>query len=53
MFFRGRAGVTRAVLGGCRANFGLPNRIVGNPNFGRISSARNPREMQFGVRFAF
>jgi hypothetical protein len=36
-----------------RANFNLPNRIFGNPNFGRISSARNPREMQFGARFAF
>jgi hypothetical protein len=36
-----------------RANFNLPNRIFGNPNFGRISSAKNPREMQFGVRFAF
>jgi hypothetical protein len=36
-----------------RANFDLPNRIFGNPNFGRIFSARNPREMQFGVRLAF
>jgi hypothetical protein len=36
-----------------RANFNLPNRIFGNPSFGRISSAKNPREMQFGVRFAF
>jgi hypothetical protein len=36
-----------------RANFDLPNRIYGNPNFGRIFSARNPREMQFGLRFAF
>jgi hypothetical protein len=36
-----------------RANFNLPNRIFGNPNFGRISSAKNPREMQFGLRFAF
>lgn len=36
-----------------RANFNLPNRIFGNPNFGRISSAKNPREMQFGVRLAF
>ena len=36
-----------------RANFNLPNRIFGNPNFGRISSAKNPREMQFGVRVAF
>jgi hypothetical protein len=36
-----------------RANFNLPNRIFGNPSFGRISSAKNPREMQFGVRFSF
>ena len=36
-----------------RANFDLPNRIFGSPNFGRIFSARNPREMQFGVRLAF
>jgi hypothetical protein len=36
-----------------RANFNLPNRIFGNPNFGRISSAKNPREMQFGVRLSF
>jgi hypothetical protein len=36
-----------------RANFDLPNRIFGNPNFGRIFSARNPREMQFGVRLGF
>jgi hypothetical protein len=36
-----------------RANFDLPNRIFGNPNFGRIFSAKSPREMQFGVRFAF
>jgi hypothetical protein len=36
-----------------RANFDLPNRIFGNPNFGRIFSAKNPREMQFGIRLAF
>jgi hypothetical protein len=36
-----------------RANFNLPNRIFGNPSFGRISSAKNPREMQFGVRLSF
>lgn len=36
-----------------RANFDLPNRIFGTPNFGRIFSAKNPREMQFGVRLAF
>jgi hypothetical protein len=36
-----------------RANFDLPNRTFGNSNFGRIFSAKSPREMQFGLRFAF
>jgi hypothetical protein len=36
-----------------RANFDLPSRIFGNTNFGRIFSAKSPREMQFGLRFAF
>ena len=36
-----------------RANFDLPNRTFGNANFGRIFSAKSPREMQFGVRLAF
>jgi hypothetical protein len=36
-----------------RANFDLPNRIFGNSNFGRIFSAKSPREMQFGLRFSF
>ena len=36
-----------------RANFDLPNRVFGTPNFGRIFSARNPREMQFGARLTF
>ncbi len=36
-----------------RANFDLPNRIYGSPNFGRIFSARSAREMQFGLRLAF
>jgi hypothetical protein len=36
-----------------RANFDLPNRIFGNLNFGRIFSAKNPREMQFGLRVSF
>ena len=34
-------------------NFMLPNRIFGTPNFGRIFSAGNAREMQFGIRYAF
>jgi len=35
------------------ANFDLPNRTFGNPNFGWIFSAKNPREMQVGLRLAF
>jgi hypothetical protein len=36
-----------------RANFDLPNRTFGNANFGRIFSAKSPREMQFGLRLSF
>jgi hypothetical protein len=36
-----------------RTNFDLPNRIFGSPNFGRIFSAKSPREMQIGLRLAF
>ncbi|MBY0494814.1 MAG: hypothetical protein K2Y23_11415 [Cyanobacteria bacterium] len=36
-----------------RANFDLPSRIFGNANFGRIFSAKNPREMQLGIRYSF
>lgn len=36
-----------------RTNFDLPNRVFGNDNFGRIFSAKNPREMQFGARLSF
>ena len=36
-----------------RANFDLPNRIFGTDNFGRVFSAKNPREMQLGVRVSF
>ncbi len=36
-----------------RTNFDLPNRIFGTANFGRIFSAKNPREMQLGVRLSF
>jgi hypothetical protein len=36
-----------------RANFDIPNRIFGTPNFGRVFSAKLPREMQLGVRLAF
>jgi hypothetical protein len=30
-----------------RASFDLPNRTFGNPDFGRIFSPKNPREMRF------
>ena len=36
-----------------RANFDVPNRIFGTPNFGRIFSAQHAREMQFGLRYSF
>ena len=36
-----------------RTNFDLPNRFFGSPNFGRIFSAKNAREMQFGLRYSF
>ena len=36
-----------------RTNFDLPNRIFGSPNIGRIFSALNAREMQFGLRYTF
>jgi hypothetical protein len=36
-----------------KANFDLPNRLFGTPNFGRIFSAKAPREMQLGARLSF
>ena len=36
-----------------RVNFDLPNRIFGTPNFGRVFSAKSPREMQFGRETEF
>ena len=36
-----------------RANFELPNRIAFTPNFGRIFSSKNSRELQFGLRLVF
>jgi hypothetical protein len=36
-----------------RVNFDLPNRIFGTPNFGRVFSAKAPREMQVGVKLGF
>ena len=36
-----------------KANFDVPNRIFGTPNFGRIFSAKEPREMQLGLKVSF
>lgn len=36
-----------------RANLDLPSRVFGTPNFGRIFSAKNPREMQLGAKLSF
>ena len=36
-----------------RVNFDLPNRIAFTPNFGRIFSAGDARQMQFGGRLLF
>jgi hypothetical protein len=36
-----------------RTNLDLPNRIFDTPNFGRIFSAKPPREMQVGVKVSF
>ncbi len=35
------------------SNFDIPNRTFGTGNFGRIFSARSPREMQLGIRLSF
>jgi len=34
-------------------NLNLPDNFLGSPTFGRISSARDPRHIQFGVKFLF
>jgi hypothetical protein len=36
-----------------RANFNEPGRALGAANFGVISSAGDPRSLQFGLKFAF
>lgn len=36
-----------------RTNFELPDNFVGSPAFGRISSAGNPRQIQFGLKWLF
>jgi hypothetical protein len=34
-------------------NLNLPDNFLGSPTFGRISSARDPRHIQFGVKLLF
>ena len=34
-------------------NFDLPDNFVGSPTFGRITSARDPRHLQFGLKLLF
>jgi carboxypeptidase family protein/TonB-dependent receptor-like protein len=34
-------------------NFDLPDNFLGSPTFGRISSARDPRHLQFGLKLLF
>ncbi len=36
-----------------RTNFDVPNRVAFTPNFGRIFSAKPPRQMQFGMKLLF
>lgn len=36
-----------------RPNFDIPGRIAFTPGFGRIFSAKDPRQMQLGMRLAF
>jgi hypothetical protein len=34
-------------------NFNLPDNFLGSPTFGRISSSRDPRHIQFGLKLLF
>ena len=34
-------------------NFNLPDNFLGSPTFGQITSARDPRHMQFGLKLLF
>ena len=36
-----------------RLNAAIRIRIFGTPNFGRIFSAKDPREMQFGLKLGW
>lgn len=33
--------------------FGIPGRVLGTPQFGRVTSVGSPREIQLGLRYAF
>ena len=35
------------------ANFGNPNGEISSTNFGRITTTRDPRLIQFGLKFQF
>lgn len=35
------------------ANFGSPNTAVGTPNAGKITTAEDPRRIQFALKYAF
>jgi len=35
------------------ANFGNPNGSIGSANFGRVTTTRDPRLIQFGLKFQF
>jgi hypothetical protein len=34
-------------------NFDLPDNFMGSPTFGQITSARDPRHLQFGLKLLF
>lgn len=36
-----------------RPNYDLPDNFLGSPTFGRITSARDPRHLQFGLKLLF
>jgi hypothetical protein len=36
-----------------KTNFDVPNRVFGTSNFGRVFSAKSPREMQLGLKLMF
>jgi hypothetical protein len=36
-----------------RTNLGVPSGVMTSPNFGRSTSAVNPREIEAGLRFQF